>query len=142
MMLSEDTAGDTVLQAALEQACHAAIRSIPLRPEKFTPEELTQEKSIQRTALHPGPETFGYQAGGPVDADTRKQTYYSENIKKTRQRKTGVGHLILASLISSLLSAGMMFAAVVYMLSDDRCKGSRNGACRCGQQMFRAAKAE
>jgi serine protease Do len=43
------------------------------------------------------------------------QPYYTENVKKTKQRKIGVGHLVLVSVISSLLGAGLMFAADVYV---------------------------
>lgn len=60
-----------------------------------------------------GPEASGSQAAGPADAGTKP--YYSENIKKTRQRKIGVGHLVIVSVLSSLLGAGIMFAAVVFL---------------------------
>jgi serine protease Do len=41
--------------------------------------------------------------------------YYTENIKKTKQKKTSVWQLILVSVLSSILGAGMMFAAVIYI---------------------------
>lgn len=63
-----------------------------------------------------GSEPPGGQAAGPSDTDARKQMYYSENIKKTRQRKIGVGHLVLVSVLSSLLGAAIMFAAVVFLV--------------------------
>jgi serine protease Do len=45
----------------------------------------------------------------------KNQTYYTENVKKTKQRKIGAGHLILVSVLSSLLGAGVMLAAAVYV---------------------------
>lgn len=45
----------------------------------------------------------------------KNQHYYKENVKKTKQRKIGAGHLILVSVLSSLLGAGIMFASVVYV---------------------------
>ena len=63
-----------------------------------------------------GSEAPGGQTAGPADASMGKQSYYSENIKKTRQRKIGVGHLVLVSVLSSLLGAAIMFAAVVFLV--------------------------
>lgn len=112
----QDTAGDTVQadSPGAGMSCSDPQHTAPAG-EIYAGGAHAGEVHTENSASSRGPETFGYQAGGPVDADTRKQTYYSENIKKTRQRKTGVGHLILVSLISSLLGAGMMFAAVVYV---------------------------
>ncbi len=56
--------------------------------------------------------------GQPESANTKSnsnQAYYTESIKKTKQKKIGAWHLILVSVLSSLLGAGMMFAAVIYI---------------------------
>ncbi len=45
----------------------------------------------------------------------KNQPYYTENVKKTKQRKIGAGHLILVSVLSSLLGAGAMLAASVFV---------------------------
>lgn len=64
----------------------------------------------------------GFSAGGSqgpavneIVQQPRSQAYYTENVKKTKQRKIGAGHLILVSVLSSLFGAGLMFAAVVYV---------------------------
>lgn len=62
-----------------------------------------------------GPESFGGQATGMAAGDGVRPPYYSESIKKTRQKRIGAGHLILVSVLSSLLGAAIMFAAVVYI---------------------------
>ncbi len=41
--------------------------------------------------------------------------YYTENIKKTKKRKIGAGHLILVAILSSILGACFMFAAVTFV---------------------------
>lgn len=55
------------------------------------------------------------QMKGSNDRANRNQAYYTENIKKTKQKKIGVWQLILVSVLSSVFGAGIMFAAVVYI---------------------------
>ncbi len=50
-----------------------------------------------------------------TELQPRTQSYYSENIKKTKSRKIGAGHLILIALISSILGAGLMFSATTFL---------------------------
>lgn len=45
----------------------------------------------------------------------KNQAYYTENIKKTKNKKIGAGQLILVSLLSSLLGASAMFAATMFL---------------------------
>lgn len=101
-----DAAGDTV-QADIPEAGMSYDDRLHAAP--------AAETRTENSGSFQGPGAFGNQAGGPVDTDIRKQTYYSENIKKTKQKKIGVGHLILVSLISSLLGAGVMLAAFVFI---------------------------
>ncbi len=63
------------------------------------------------------PQAGQFSAGAAQGATQppKGQAYYTENVKKTKQRKIGAGHLILVSVLSSLLGAGIMFAAVVYI---------------------------
>jgi len=55
------------------------------------------------------------QTEGTNDRYNRNQAYYTENIKKTKPKKIGAWQLILVSVLSSVLGAGMMFAAVIYL---------------------------
>ncbi len=50
----------------------------------------------------------------PPAVNSGQQTYYTENIKKTKTGKIGAGHLMLVALLSSILGAGIMFAAATF----------------------------
>jgi serine protease Do len=43
------------------------------------------------------------------------QNYYSESIKKTKSKKTGLGQLILVAVISAFLGGGVVFAAGAFL---------------------------
>ncbi len=45
----------------------------------------------------------------------KSQPYYTENIKKTKTKKIGAGHLILVAVLSSILGACLMFAATTFL---------------------------
>jgi serine protease Do len=55
-----------------------------------------------------------YQYGG-YSQQQKSQPYYTESIKKTKTKKIGAGQLILVSIISSILGACLMFAAVTFV---------------------------
>ena len=46
---------------------------------------------------------------------SKGQAYYTENIKKTKTKKIGAGHLILVAVLGSILGAGLMFAATMFL---------------------------
>ncbi len=43
------------------------------------------------------------------------QSYYSENIKKTKNKRVGAGQLILVAIISALLGGGVVFTAGAFL---------------------------
>lgn len=45
----------------------------------------------------------------------RTQQYYNENIKRTKNQKTGTGQLILVAVLGALIGAGLMFAATMFL---------------------------
>lgn len=45
----------------------------------------------------------------------KSQQYYTENIKKTKTKKIGAGHLVLVAVLSSILGACLMFAATTFL---------------------------
>jgi serine protease Do len=45
----------------------------------------------------------------------KTQSYYNENIKRTRNQKTGAGQLILVAVLGALIGAGLMFAATMFL---------------------------
>lgn len=59
--------------------------------------------------------TANFQADKNDWQQQKNQTYYTENIKKTKTRKIGAGHLILVTVLGSILGAGLMFAAMVFL---------------------------
>ena len=54
----------------------------------------------------------GIPKAGPQQS---QQSYYTENIKKTKTRKIGVGHLILVAVLSSVLGGGVVFAGMTFL---------------------------
>jgi len=56
-------------------------------------------------AVHPG-KGMQYQ---------KSQPYYTENIKKTKTKKIGAGHLVLVAVLSSILGAVLMFSATTFL---------------------------
>ena len=137
-MLSRTQPAIRFRQTALEQACHAVIRNRSGR--RIYAGGAHAGKSIQRTALHSG----GLKPSAIRLADLWMRIPGNRLIiqkisRRPGRGKTGVGHLILF-LISSL-PARMMFAAVVYVAPMIDARQSKCWARRCGQQMFRAAKA-
>jgi len=55
------------------------------------------------------------ESGNVAASSQRHQPYYTENIKKTKTRKIGAGHLILISVLSSVFGALLMFAATIFL---------------------------
>lgn len=45
----------------------------------------------------------------------KSQPYYTEKIKKTKTKKIGAGSLILVAILSSILGASLMFAAITFI---------------------------
>lgn len=45
----------------------------------------------------------------------KSQPYYTENIKKTKTKKIGAGHLVLVAVLSSILGAVLMFSATIFL---------------------------
>jgi serine protease Do len=118
---SDDIAVDTVHQPgeAARDAENTAMHDIS--PEAGIPDVAVrgaasgEEPQTEHRYPYEGSEAFDSQAGGPAYAGKMKQPYYSENIKKTRERRPGAGYLIIVSLLSSILGAAIMFAAIVYI---------------------------
>lgn len=58
------------------------------------------------------------QTGQPASnggTQQKGQPYYTENIKKTKTKKIGAGHLVLIAVMSSILTAVIMFAAMMFL---------------------------
>lgn len=66
-------------------------------------------------AIANAPAAVGHTPNTGAGTQPRSQHYYSENIKKTKTRKIGAGHLVLVALISSILGAGLMFSAITFL---------------------------
>ena len=45
----------------------------------------------------------------------KSQPYYTENIKKSKTKKIGAGHLVFVAVLSSILGASLMFAATTFI---------------------------
>lgn len=76
--------------------------------EPVSEEIKTIAKEIQQATVTEEPKVR-------IESQQRAQSYYSENIKKTKTKKIGAGHLILVSLLSSILGAVLMFAATTFL---------------------------
>jgi len=79
---------------------------------QYTPSASQAVQSAQQYAPPAG------QTGQPVTnggAQQKGQAYYTENIKKTKTKKIGVGHLILVTVFGSILGACLMFAAMMFL---------------------------
>jgi len=81
-------------------------------------ESKPQENSYQ---IIPGQPQESQQNAGPGAGEVnglqqqKGQAFYNESIKKTKSKKTSAGQLILVSVISSIIGAGLMFAAVMFL---------------------------
>ncbi|MGI6669568.1 MAG: S1C family serine protease [Acetivibrionales bacterium] len=51
---------------------------------------------------------------GQSGQQPKSQAFYTENIKKAKHKRIGTGQLILVALLSSVLGAGLMFAATIF----------------------------
>jgi serine protease Do len=65
--------------------------------------------------LPDGRQSGQQQGGGQIGQQYKIQAFYTENVKKAKQKRVGVGQLILVAVMSSLLGAGLMFAAIMIL---------------------------
>ena len=63
---------------------------------------------------YPVPGNAGYD-GTNMGQRQEGQRFYNENVKKTKTKKISTGQLILVALLSSVIGAGLMFAAVMFL---------------------------
>ncbi len=100
--VESEEAGTTQTEAAI--GSKDAEMDAELQPQQTQPQQTQQQYTQpQQTVRFSEPQ------------QPKNQPYYTENVKKAKQRKIGAGHLILVSVLSSLLGAGIMLAASVYI---------------------------
>ena len=67
----------------------------------------------------PATEQYGYSDNAGQAAynnqQPKSQVYYTENIKKTKAKKPGMGPLVLVALLSSILGGAIVFAAMLFL---------------------------
>lgn len=98
---------DTVAPGAAEQPIVAEPTAVeqPVIAEHTAATE--QPKAVQQPIWQ--------EQHGTNTQQHKSQPYYTENIKKTKTKKIGAGHLVLVAVLSSILGACLMFAATTFL---------------------------
>ncbi|MEN6314349.1 MAG: trypsin-like peptidase domain-containing protein [Clostridiaceae bacterium] len=96
-----------------EEAAQVTVDAMPSAAQDEGP-----AKSAQAAQSGPQYAPPAGQAGQPASnggTQQKGQPYYTENIKKTKTKKIGAGHLVLVTVLGSILGAGIMFAAMMFL---------------------------
>lgn len=89
------------------------VDNIPIGGQKVADTQITS--AVQSTLQYAPPAAQTGSSAPNGGAQPKGQAYYTESIKKTKTKKIGVGHLILVTVLGSILGAGLMFAAMVFL---------------------------
>ncbi len=77
--------------------------------QQYVPQQSQQSQQYIHKDMPTG---GGIPKAGPQQS---QQSYYTENIKKTKTRKIGIGQLILVAVLSSVLGGGVVFAGMTFL---------------------------
>lgn len=107
---------DTIPMSSIQSSDRSNTSDPQQRPAQYTDYSsgASQNSSYQTPQQNFGPASAPQQ--NTVRASQQSnQNYYSESIKKTKSKKTGLGQLILVAVISAFLGGGVVFAAGAFL---------------------------